>query len=94
MNLTPTQLHHRFDTQCPVYRGNGKRRTIEGVTYTDNFEIVGYTYTPATGFLIIKSQNPLNVEQYRGRVMDVAGFERAVKRASKNMMAQRTRKTQ
>jgi len=92
MNLTPAQLYHHFDTQRPVYRGAGKGRVIEGVTYTDNFEMVGYTYAPATGLLVIKSQNPLNVEQYRGRIKDEAGFERAIKRASRNMRVPRNPK--
>ena len=94
MDLAPAQLTRRpFDTQPPVYRRGAKGRVIEGVTYTDNFEMVGYTYNPTSGFLVIKSRDPMNVVQYRGRIKDEDGFEKAIKRASKNINKPLTRRS-
>ncbi len=86
MRLTVEDLRTPFfDINPPVKRTWEGRQIIEGVTRTDNFKVVGYTYWPGDGSLVIK--NTLNRVLFNGKVKDMAGFGKAMKKADKNERA-------
>jgi hypothetical protein len=68
-----------FDLVSPVKRKFEGKTIIEGVTTTDQYQIVGYTYWPATGRLVIK--NRMNEIRYQGTINSIGDFARALKKA-------------
>lgn len=70
-----------FDIYPPVKRKWNGKTIIEGVTKTDNFKVVGYTYWPGTGFLVIK--DTLNRILFQGKVNNMVDLGKAMKKADK-----------
>lgn len=68
-----------FDINPPVRRQWEGKVIIEGVTRTNNFKVVGYTYWPGNGRLVIK--DTLNQVRFQGTIKNLADFGKAMKKA-------------
>lgn len=58
-----------------------KEEAIEGTTFTDDFNEVGFTYYPSDGLLRVV--NTGNVELFKGVIATREDFEKALKRADR-----------
>lgn len=88
MSLKPSDFSNvLFDWQRPVYRkiGLDPYATIEGATYTDNFNLLGWTYWPDSGKIQFKTIE--NIVVFNGVIKTVGDFEKAIKRADKKCVA-------
>ena len=79
-----------FDTQKVVERKVDGKRAFEGVTFTDNFIKVGFTYYLNNGILSIV--NTENQKLFFGKISSMEDFEKAIKKAGKKAYALRKKK--
>jgi hypothetical protein len=91
MSLRPEDFqNYLFDSQRAVERMVDGKRAIEGVTFTDNFIKVGFTYYISSGELSMK--NIHNQQLFFGKIASTEDFERAVKKADKKAHELRKKK--
>jgi hypothetical protein len=82
MSLKPEDFqNYLFDSQKAVERMVDGKRAIEGVTFTDNFIKVGFTYYISSGELSMK--NIHNQQLFFGKIASTEDFEKAIKKADK-----------
>jgi len=83
--------NYLFDSQRAIERKVDGKRAIEGVTFTDNFIKVGFTYYIDSGELSIK--NIHNQQLFLGKISSAEDFEKAIKKADKKAHELRKKKS-
>lgn len=90
-----------FDRQRPVkrdvpsrYDGSEREQVIEGVTITDNYHMIGYTYFLSDGMLYLNcfdEENQSNVRLLEKHIGIYADFEKCLKQADKKISRKKIR---